>query len=335
MIAHGASLEPQAPRMSGPSSIVFPRLAEESNDPVLSEGEVLPVRWTAEIIAALDWRKLVEIARAVTTSAGYEPGATTISLDGSAEFLVSRGQGIDSWTECVRLAPWNRWMASSGCMQQFVAALASMRKTRGVYLAPGGVSPSAAIEAARHGIDLVDAEALAATLNELPSEHSEYFHDATLTGQPFVPTCPVCLRPLSRVDDGPPEPLDLTSLPDISYTSNDIVAGTVMARRIEVLQGCEVHFLREVRAHDLVVHGMVIGDFICESGLLLNPGSVLSGTVAARSVLVRPGAELRGETRILKDGELSSMEKASTGWTWRCGNLPAMEGCGEVEFLPH
>lgn len=321
--------------MPGPPPLVFPRVAEEGSDPVLPEGEVLRVRWSAEIITALDWRKLVEIARAVASSAGCEPSATKLSLDGSAEFLVRRGEGLDAWTECVRLAPWNHWMASGECVEQFATALASMRKTRGIYLAPGGVSPSAGIEAARRGIDLVDAEAFAATLNDLPSEHSEYFHDLTLSGKPFVPSCPVCLRPLSRVDDVPQVPGDLTSLPDVSYASSDIVAEPVVARRIEVLRGCEVHFLREVRAHDLIVHGAVVGDFICESSLLLNPGSVLSGTVAARSVLVRPGAELRGETKILQ-GELGSTENpASNGWTWRCGYLPSKEGCSTIAFLPH
>lgn len=320
--------------MSGLSSLVFPSFAEESHDPVLSEGDVLPVRWTADMLATLDWRKLVEIARAVAVSAGCEPGATRISPDGSAEFDVRRGRGSGTWTERVHLAPWNKWMATGACIAAVASRLAGLDRIRGMYLAPGGFSPSAGIEAARCGIGTVDAAALAETLNGLPQEHSEFFHDVAMSGRPFVPTCPVCLRPLGRSEETVEAPADLKGLPDLCYRSSDIVAGTVLARRVEVLKGCEVHFLREVRARDVIVHGTVHGDFICEGSLLLNPGAVLCGHVASRSVLVRPGAELRGETRILK-GDLGPLEKDPSGWMWRCANVPPKPGCAEVAFLPH
>ena len=323
-----------APAMPGPPPLVFPRIPED-DDPVLSDGEVLPVQWTPEVIVAMDWKKLVELARAVAASAGCEPGATKISLDGSAEFELMRGQGFGSWRERIRLAPWNRWMATGECLNQFARSLsASPGKIRGVYLAPGGGSPSAAIEASRHRIDLVDAAGLAETLNGLPQAHSEYFHDVAMSGQPFVPSCPACLRLLNRVADHLQDEKGFLDLQNNTYGTSDIVAEPVVARMVEVLRNCEVHFLREVRARDLIVNGTVHGDFVCEGCVILNPGAVLHGTVAARSVLVRPGAALHGETRILA-GDLGSVEKPGSGWLWRCGSLPPGENCEIVSFLPH
>lgn len=316
------------------SSLVFPSLDEISGDPVLAEGEVLPVRWTEEMLAGLDWRRLVEISRALAVFSGYEPGATRITPDGSAEFSMIQGTGITAWRVVVRLAPWNRWMAAAECIVRFAAELGAQRRTRGVYLAPGGFSPSAVIEATRRGIEMVDAATLADRLNGLPREHGEHFHDITFSGEPHVPTCPVCLRPLARSMDESPGKQDFQKLPDKSYAESDIVADPVVARRVEVLKDCEVHFLREVRARDVIVHGMAVGDFVCEGSLLLNPGAVLCGHVAARSVLVRPGAELRGETRILK-GELGTVEKTPESWIWSCGNLPPRAGCEQVAFMPH
>lgn len=296
---------------------------------------MLPVQWTAEVIVALDWKKLVELARAVAASAGCEPGPTKIFLDGSAEFELTRGQGFGAWRERVRLAPWNRWMATGECVIQFATELAAAPgKVRGIYLAPGGTSPSATIEASRHRIDLVDAAGLAETLNGLPPAHSEYFHDAAMSGQPFVPSCPVCLRPLNRTEDHEQAERGFLDLPNVSYSTSDIVAEPVMARMVEVLPNCEVHFLREVRSRDLIVNGTVHGDFVCEGCVILNPGSVMHGTVAARSVLVRPGAALHGETRILL-GELGSVEKTGSGWLWRCSSVPARTNCEKVSFLPH
>jgi hypothetical protein len=182
---------------------------------------------------------------------------------------------------------------------------------------------------------VLDAEALAAALNALPGRHSKFFHDRTLAGTPFVPSCPVCLRPLSHsVESSLAADASAPVRPDLSYHRSDVVAERVVARRIEILRDCEVHFIREVRAHDVFVQGMAIGDFLCEGALVLDQGAVLCGNVAARSVVVRPGGELRGETRILPTGTALA-ERSPVAWLWGCANEPKREGCGEVGFVPH
>jgi hypothetical protein len=306
------------------------------SDPVLVPDEnVLAVKWTGEMLVGLDWKKLVEIARALAGSAGYDTGGTRLWADGMAEFTMKHRGASTAAGSVVRLSPWNRWMASGECIERFAAELKAHGGARGVYLAPGGISASARIEAARRGIELVDAEALAGALNRLPAAHSEFFHDLTLSGQPCVPSCPMCLRPLSQSSEGKAgEGASSSRLPDVSYHTSDIVADPIVARRIEVLQNCEVHFLREVRARDMFIQGVVIGDLICEGSLLLNPGGVVHGNVAARSVLVRPGAELHGETRILQ-GTLQTAEKAPPTMMWLCENVPSQSGCSRVVFLLH
>ena len=157
---------------------------------MLTEGEVLPVRWTAEMLAGLDWRKLTELARALAASSGCEVGTDAITVDGMTQFIITQQSGGATLTSLVRLAPWNHWMATGECVEKYAADLASHRRTRGVYLSPGGVSPAARIEASRRGIEVVDAEVLSATLNALPAVHSEFFHDITFSGKPFVPELP-------------------------------------------------------------------------------------------------------------------------------------------------
>jgi hypothetical protein len=320
------------------ATLVVPSLPEAAvlrHPPVLAGGEVMPVRWTSELLGRLDWMKIVELVRALAVAGGCELGGTRIWPDGMAEFPMTQGKGGTAETKLVtRLAAWNRWSASVRCIETFAADLAARREGRGVYLAPGGVSPSAVSEAARRGIDVLDAEALAAALNALPGRHSKFFHERTLAGNPFVPSCPVCLRSLSHSVEANTSGASAPVRPDLSYHRNDVVAERVVARRIEILRKCEVHFIREVRAHDVFVQGMAIGDFLCEGALVLDQGAVLCGNVAARSVVVRPGGELRGETRILP-AAVALAERSPVAWLWGCANMPKQEGCGEVGFVPH
>ena len=123
-------------------------------------------------------------------------------------------------------------------------------------------------------------------------------------------------------------------LADLSYATSDIVGGLVRARRIEVLPFCEIQFLQEVRTGDLIVHGVVAGDFVCEGSVVLHPGAMLRGSVAAHSVVVRPGADMLGETRILH-GKLESFGRTTSTWQWRCQSPKPKADCESVVFLQH
>jgi hypothetical protein len=307
---------------------------DASEDPVLNEGAVLPVCWTEELLRNLDWKRLLEVVRALSVYSGYEPGTTAIEPTGAAQFFIEDPKARQKGRALVRLAPWSRWMATVDCVTAFVETLAAHGQIPGIYIAPAGSTPGAQTAARSRGIQLLDARLLAARLNELPQEYSEYFHDRTVSGVATVPTCPICLRPMTSAEEPDPGKVNVNDLPDLRYATQDIVGEPIHARRIEVLQSGEVHFLREVRAQDVVVNGVVKGDFVCDRSLLLNPGGVLYGSVAARSVLVRPGGALNGETRILQ-GPLEPIAKLARPWAWRCEHVPSQPGCEKVVFHPH
>lgn len=308
--------------------------SEPSQDPVLGAPDVLPVAWSDELLTSLDWRRLVEVTRALAVFSGYEPGGTEVDITGAAQFRIANPRQPRAKGALVKLAPWNRWMATADCVASFVELLGRESGLPGIYLAPAGATPGAATSARSAGIELLDAKTLAARLNELPRDYSEYFHDKTVSGLCTVPTCPVCLRPLHRSEEQSVDVSGKGELPDYRYHNHDIVGEPIVARCIEILQGCEVHFLREVRAQDVVVNGVVRGDFVCDGSLLLNPGGVLHGSVAARSVLVRPGGALNGETRILQ-GPLEPVTRLTIPWIWRCEHMPPQAGCESVAFHPH
>lgn len=291
-------------------------------------------RWSGGLIAGLDWRRIVQLTRALSTSYGFKLGKTILNAEGQSDFIITRGVAPAESGTLVRQTPWNRWMASGDCLTQFALELGIREQRHGMFIAPGGFSPAARLIAEKSKIDLLDSEMMAQRLNELTPQHREYFYNMATAGDAGTPSCPCCLRPLKLADDNISCTNNHAHLPEIRYAASDIIGGSIRARRIEVLPYCDVQFLHEVRTGELVVHGKVTGDFVCEGSVVLHPGALLNGSVAARSVVVRPGADMLGETRIL-NGKPVSFGKSQPVWFWCCENPKPLPGCEMVEFMRH
>jgi len=291
-------------------------------------------RWTAEVIADLDWRRIAEIVRAMASFSGFGLGPTTLEPDAQADFTMNQLLRGTLLRFLVRLAPWNNWVATRDAIEAFSRDTALVKDMRGIYIAPLGFSPSALQAAHVAQIELVDATMLAARLNQLPEEHSHFYHEVGTAGNASTPSCPACLGRLTRAAAEERPPLDYDKLPDLSYRGSDLVAEATAARRLEVMAGCEVHFVHEVHARDIIIHGVAIGNFVCDGIILLNPGARLFGTVAARSVLVRPGAEMHGETRILQSTP-KPIQSTVKEWVWKCDSETSKDACRSVCLLPH
>jgi len=291
-------------------------------------------KWSSELITNLDWRRIAEIARAIAMNSGFEMTGTRIDPEGGCEFIMSQGRWPKKASTVVRLTGWNQWMASADCLRRFTEHLKAHKNHQGIFIAPGGFATTARHIAQLHHIETIDAEALATKLNSLPSEQSDFYFDIGTAGAASTPSCPSCLKPLvHHTEQGiPAGPIKL--LPDKCYRQSDIIAEPIHARRLEVLAHCEVLFLREVWARDIIIHGVASGDFICEGALLLNPGGVLQGSVAARSIHVRPGGILDGETRIL-EGTLEHRIEPKQAWRWTCENADCDDRCAQVCLHPH
>jgi cytoskeletal protein CcmA (bactofilin family) len=291
--------------------------------------------WTAELIAGLDWRRLVEISRAMAAFAGFELGKTRVPPSAAAEYLMKmqRPDGTKQ-RSLFRVAPWNRWMAGADCIRDLIAAASKeVPRANGIYLAPGGFTESALLTAQQNQIEAVDAPTLAQRLNELPAEHSKFFFENGTAGDARSPSCPLCLQPL-KLTAGPVMASEFDHLPDLTFKGHVIIGDPIRARRLEVQAHSEVEFLHEVRARDVVVDGIARGDFHCYGSVKLNPGAVLYGSVSARSVIVSDGAELAGETRILENLPQTTVHKPY-GSLWLCDNPAGKPGCSAIAFSPH
>lgn len=291
--------------------------------------------WSPELIASLDWMRLAELLRAVAAHSGCELGPSRVSVDGSVQFaMVQNAKGFDPQRSLVKLVPWNHWGCTPEAVQAFSSELSRIReKCRGVLVAPDGFTAAACQQAQNMGIETVDAQQLYRIIAGLRPDQADFFFTVTTAGSCRVPTCPVCLRKLSRVEQ--PATRALRATPgEMVFTSSTLVPDPIACGRLEVMRNCEVTFLNEVRTRELVVHGDVSGDFIVEGPFILQPGATLTGTIAARSIKVHDGGELRGQFRVL-DGVTEAIKTMEPKWFWRCLNDSGRNECRSVMFEPH
>jgi cytoskeletal protein CcmA (bactofilin family) len=101
---------------------------------------------------------------------------------------------------------------------------------------------------------------------------------------------------------------------DLVLMRNGTITGPVRCRRLIVQGRAELTFTHPVRAHEVIIDGLVKGDVICERRLHLDKRSLLEGDIQTRSLSVSEGARHSGmvsmpqlEERYAKFGELSDI----------------------------
>lgn len=287
---------------------------------------------TPELIQRLDWMRLAELVRAIAAQAGCELARSMVLEDGSVMFgMMEHPHTAHPQRALVKTAPWNEWGATPETVIRFAREVRTAARTRGILVAPAGFTSAAQLAAQQHRIEMVDAAALHRVMTALPRERSGLLMEIATAGDHATPTCPVCLDKLSRHEGAAPD--DVGRRVRVIQESG-LVADAVEADRVEVAPGAEVTFLHEVRSRELRIAGGAVGDFVCEGPVTLLPGGVLDGTLAARSVKVEDGGELRGRFRILQ-GPPMSFVKETPIWRWRCQSDRSKPECQRVNFEPH
>ncbi|MDB6073808.1 MAG: endonuclease [Verrucomicrobiaceae bacterium] len=291
--------------------------------------------WSLEMLVGLDWLRMGELLRAIAVNGGCELGPSRVQPDSTIEFaMLETPREKQQRRALVKLSPWNQWGATPETVLAFAQTVKRIRENcRGVLVAPDGFSAAAITTAAEHNIEAVDAVKLLTALHAMRPEQSDFFFTITTGGEYSIPSCPVCLKKLTRIDQ--PSTRAMRGIPsELVYQSTTVVPEVVVCERLEVLRDCEVTFLHEVRARQINIAGHASGDFVCEGALTLESGASLSGTVAARSFNVRQGAEMLGQMRII-EGALDSLTVPAVSWFWRCQNGSGNPLCNTVLFEPH
>ena len=73
------------------------------------------------------------------------------------------------------------------------------------------------------------------------------------------------------------------------------VLGAVEAHELVIDKKSDVEFARPIKAHKVEINGRVSARVMCETGVTINKGGVLEGTVYARAINVEKGGIFSGE----------------------------------------
>jgi hypothetical protein len=305
--------------------------------PVLRAVPATPeVPWTAESLVGLDWYRLGELLRAVAVNGGCQLGPSRVGADAAVQFAMLAAPGAaDQRPTLVRLTQWNEWGATPGGVNRFAWELRKIKeRTHGILIAPGGATPAAMSRARELGVEVIDAHKLCRALVSLHPEQSAFFHSITMAGDHSTPSCPICLRKLTKVEQG--SPTGAMRRPDeLTFQASTVVPDPVDCERLEVAPGCEVTFLHEVRARrDVLIRGHASGDVICLGTFALWHGGSFTGTVAARGIDIQDGAQFEGDARIL-ESVAQTLNYVEPAWYWRCQHPSGTPECRKVLFVPH
>lgn len=294
-------------------------------------GMAEPGDWTPELIASLDWMRLAELVRAIATQAGCELAGSRVLPDGAVVFgMIERPTTAFPQRALVKISGWNEWGATPESVAHFAQEVRTAQNTRGILIAPAGFSPAAIRVAQEQRIETVDSTGLSAVLHGFSTSQSDFLYTIATAGLFSQPTCPVCLKKLSRVDF---DKADRT--PAIRVIREvGLYADQVTCDLLDIAPGAEVNFLYPVEARAMRVSGHASGVFTCEGTVTIEAGGLLDGQVAARSVNVREGGELRAQFRIL-ESSLEPFAMPPERWQWRCQNPEGGPGCSQVVFDPH
>jgi hypothetical protein len=287
--------------------------------------------WTPELIASLDWMRLAELVRSIASHAGCELAGSRVLSDGAVVFgMMEQPASAYPQRALVKITSWNEWGATPASVTHFAKEVSTAKNTRGILVAPAGFSTTAMLAAQQHRIETVDATTLCTVLKNLPPERSDLFFNIATTGAYTQPTCPVCLEKLHRVDAEYHRPPEVQTV-----SARGLYAEHIRCDFLEIVAQSEVEFLYPVQARSIRVCGHAMGDFSCAGTVTIEAGGTLDGRIAARSVNVLEGGELRGQFRILESAELEPFTETLDRWHWSCGNLHGKAGCSAVLFDPH
>ena len=85
---------------------------------------------------------------------------------------------------------------------------------------------------------------------------------------------------------------------DAAFYSECRIRGVFSCSTLSIRNKANVHFLRPVYAHNIVVTGEVKGDFYCSGSVTIGRTGSLTGELIARSVTVEPGGILDASLRV-------------------------------------
>jgi restriction system protein len=156
------------------------------------------IRWTAELLKQLEWRRFEELCVAYYQALGFTTRVAKAGLDGGVDILL-QPQGAERASVIARCKAWDAYRIGTKPVQELRGAMAAAGVGEAVLLTSGRFTQAAFDLAAKEHVELVDGTVLLDKLAALPPEKALGLLKFATQCDFLTPTCPDCsIKMISR-----------------------------------------------------------------------------------------------------------------------------------------
>lgn len=280
--------------------------------------------WSLALLRQLDWKRMQELVTMLLHRAGFSAQIAWIRPDGGVMLSVVNPQRAGRMEALVQCPPWATMNVDSSAVRELYDSVLREGACRGIFITAGEFSEEAKGLVRVRPIELIDGPALLRTILRMPPEEQAYQLRMIAVGSWAVPTCPACGAKLELKHDTEHDPS--VEVKDLTFRDRQTVGTEVSCRTLTVKPGAEVHFLKPVWAHEMVVKGRAHGNITVQGRLTVGRGGILSGLVAARTITMDEGGAMEAEARVLNTSEIQPVRSLPVNRIWRCPGWPKCRG---------
>ncbi|MGI8602393.1 MAG: restriction endonuclease [Verrucomicrobiales bacterium] len=300
-------------------------MSSRTPPPALSDARV----WSLELLQQMDWRRFHELVHSILHRRGYKAWPYRSGADGARTVQLIRYDAKTHQPDgLAHLAGWNGMAPTANELRTLLDHQLAAGILRSYYVTPGRFDEEAVIFGRKATLVLIDGRGLLEMVSRLPDDDQKSLLQLATWGDWSVPTCPTCgIKLVLRDSEVPPHagPLD-----DAEYWFEETVTAERRVGTLAIRVGAKVHFQKPIHAREILIEGRATGIFLCNGRVVIAPGAVLTGQVAARAIDIRKGGVMDGDATIIASGEVKPASGLPARLIWGCPLYPACKLFFEV-----
>ena len=171
--------------------------ADQRIEPMLKPAAALTAvhtpatRWSADVFAAIEWRRFEAVCEALFAQAGFSTRAQSHGADGGVDIWLhsANAQGPVGVVQCKH---WQGKPVGVKEMREFFGVMASHKLQRGTYATTSTYTADAKQFAKNNSINALDGPALLALIAKRTPEQQQALLAVAYQGDYWCPTCASC-----------------------------------------------------------------------------------------------------------------------------------------------
>lgn len=159
--------------------------------------------FTADTLSRLEWKRFQEVVEAYYSKTGVVALRTRAAPQSPVHIKIS-WKGEPRPFACVRCISQHRGVIGPPALEELLAVLDAENIRRGYVVTTGSFNSAARELAESKQLTLMSGETLLEKLNALPESARAELMQVATSGEPTVPSCPVCETKMSLSREHPP-----------------------------------------------------------------------------------------------------------------------------------